>query len=153
MNGKIIGILLVIIVLGGGWYLLSKTPASAPTTDTAQTGAETTPAASSSAVTVTYTDEGFSPKEISIPLGTTVTFINQSTGKMWVASAMHPSHTVYSGTSLAQHCPDTTSSSFDQCASGDSFSFTFTKEGTWKYHDHVDASHGGSVIVTAAASI
>ncbi|MDO8566530.1 MAG: hypothetical protein Q7R58_00055, partial [bacterium] len=87
---------------------------------------------------------------------TTVIFTNQSTKNMWVASAMHPTHILYSGTSLSQHCPDTSNASFDQCAAGapgSSFSFTFNKEGrNWKYHNHVDASKFGNVIVTAATS-
>src|SRR3989344_2788172 len=54
-------------------------------------------------VTVTYDGSGFSPKEIVVKLGDTVTFVNASGGKMWVASAMHPTHTVYGGTSLYEH--------------------------------------------------
>src|SRR3989344_341887 len=157
MNGKTISILIVIIVILGGWYLLKGTPAKAPTTNTEQTPVATETAATTSVaspgVTVAYTDQGFSPNSITVSLGTTVTFVNQSSGGMWVASAKHPDHTVYSGTSLSQHCPDTTNSTFDACtasAPGGSYSFTFNKEGTWKYHDHVNASQFGTVIVTAA---
>jgi len=164
MNEKIVGIIAVIIVIVGGWFLLSSTPASAPQTATTEeipvtastTTTTTTTTTTSSTVTgatVVYTNQGFSPSSVIVPLGTTVTFINQSTGNMWVASAMHPTHIVYSGTSLSQHCPDTTNSAFDECAAdapGSSFSFTFNKEGAWKYHNHVNASQFGTVIVTAA---
>lgn len=158
---KLIGIVAVIIVLGGGWYLLSKSPAPAPTT-TVQTPAvtETTstttvaqPAAPS--VTVTYTDKGFSPKSVSVSVGTTVTFVNQSTSGMWVASAKHPSHTVYSGTDVSKHCPDTAGTAFDECTAvtaGGSYSFVFAKIGDWKYHNHVKSTDFGSVTVTAAAT-
>ncbi len=103
-----------------------------------------------SGVTVIYTDKGFSPGNVTIPLGTRVTFVNQSAKSMWVASVVHPSHSVYSGTSLSQHCPDTTNSSFDECtavAAGASYSFTFTKVGTWGYHNHVQAGDFGKVVV------
>lgn len=155
MEGKTLGIIVVvIIVIAGGWYLLKGTPASAPasTTET-QTPAPSGPA--TSGVTVTYTDEGFSPASVTVSLGTTVTFINQSSGDMWVASAMHPTHSVYSGTSLSQHCPSTTNDAFDECraeAPGSLYSFTFAKEGTWKYHDHLDATKFGSVVVTASTT-
>ena len=41
---------------------------------------------------------------------------------------------------------------FDACESvgpGESYSFTFTKADTWKYHDHVHATMFGTVVVTA----
>jgi plastocyanin len=68
---------------------------------------------------------------------------------MWVASAMHPAHVVYDGTTKDAHCAAgyTGPVPFDQCASGTSYSFTFTKAGEWKYHNHVNASQFGSVTV------
>ena len=66
---------------------------------------------------------------------------------MWVASAQHPTHTAYAGTSLSQHCDDATDTSFDQCKSGSSYSFTFNKAGTWAYHNHSNSSHFGRVLV------
>ena len=68
---------------------------------------------------------------------------------MWVASAQHPSHTVYAGTARQEHCPDTADTAFDQCAGESSgYSFTFEKVGTWNYHDHLNATVFGKVIVT-----
>lgn len=150
MNEKIVGSIAVIVVIAGGWYLLSKAPASTP--QTTMTAATTTNTTAPTGVIVAYTDQGFSPASVTVPLGTSVTFVNQGAGGMWVASAVHPTHTAYSGTSLSQHCPDTTNSTFDACAavaSGGSFSFVFDKEGSWKYHNHADASQTGIVIVTA----
>lgn len=164
MNRNSTGVIIVlIIVVAGGWYFLSDTKVKAPNTQTSTTNqmpiisstttdmvVETAP----SDATVAYTEKGFSPKSIAVTLGTTVTFVNQSSEGMWVASAAHPTHIIYSGISLNQHCPDTTNAAFDECAavaSGDSFSFTFNKEGTWKYHNHMNASQTGVVIVTASA--
>lgn len=163
MNGNHLGaIIVLLIVIAGGWFLLSRTPEKAPAADTADqslTTSTTTEQVATTTVpvvaTVTYTDQGFSPKDISIALGTTVSFVNQSTKKMWVASAKHPDHTVYSGTSLSQHCPDTTNSAFDECmavASSTSFSFTFNKVGVWKYHNHSNPSDLGSVTVATTTS-
>jgi plastocyanin len=69
---------------------------------------------------------------------------------MWPASAFHPTHTVYSGTSLSEHCPDTAGTAFDACKGflpGQSWSFKFTKAGTWKYHDHLNPGATGTIVV------
>ena len=156
MNGNVIGtIIVLIIVIVGGWFLLSGNQASAPstiTTDEAAVTSTTINVPPTPPTTIVYSDQGFSPASITVTVGTIVTFVNQSSDDMWVASAMHPTHTVYSGTSLSQHCPDTDNSTFDECkgdVSGSSFSFTFTKEGTWKYHDHLNPTRFGTIIVTA----
>lgn len=166
MNRNSTGVIIVLIIVGAsGWYFLSNTNVKAPDTQTPATnqmpviGSTTTDMiveTTTSDATVVYTEQGFSPKSIAVTLGTTVTFVNQSSEGMWVASAAHPTHTLYSGTGVSQHCPDTTNSAFDACAAvtpGDSFSFTFNKEGTWKYHNHLNASQTGAVVVTASASV
>lgn len=162
MNGNHIGaIVIVFIVVVGGWFLLTGNKAEAPVTETPVSSqmpviGSTTPEMivedPSPSVTVEYTDQGFSPKNITVSIGTTVTFVNKSSGKMWVASAPHPAHTAYSGTTLGQHCPDDTNSVFDQCTavtSGNSFSFTFNKSGAWNYHDHINSFRFGQVAVMA----
>lgn len=152
MEGRHIGIIVVVLlVLVGGWYMLSGTPAQAPVTSdqTVETDLPAAPVESGSVVV--YTDQGFAPPSITIPAGTKVTFMNQSTKNMWVASAMHPSHSVYSGTTLSEHCPDASGTAFDACgntAPGATYTFTFGKAGTWKYHDHIDASKFGTIVVT-----
>ncbi len=99
------------------------------------------------AITITYTDAGFAPGVVTIDKGTTVTFVNKSSGQMWVGSDPHPIHTDFSGTTTKNHCPDVTATAFDQCGTGTSFSFTFDKIGSWKYHNHVSASKVGVIIV------
>lgn len=103
------------------------------------------------AVTVRYIDNGFSPKTITIKKGTRVTFVDENAKEdMWVGADEHPTHTEYDGTSKNEHCiegkPSTTT--FDQCGKGATYSFTFDKVGTWGYHNHVVASDEGTVIVT-----
>ncbi len=86
--------------------------------------------------TVEYTESGFSPSRVIIPIGGTVTFVNHSTQDMRVASNPHPTHTDYQG--------------FDEGTSvgnGQSYSFTFTKAGTWGYHNHLSPNRGGQVVV------
>lgn len=117
----------------------------ATTTGSTSTNATGTPV---SAYTVRYSASGFSPQTMTVPLGTTVTFINQSGSEMWVASNVHPSHEAYDGTSLNEHCAASTSTTaFDECAAGSTYSFTFTKAGTWEYHNHRHPEYTGSIVV------
>lgn len=158
MNSRWLGALvLVIIVAGGGWYVYSHPVKPVPM----QTGEATSSGMAAMAnmplapAIVTYTDRGFSPASVTVAEGQSVTFVNRSSNRMWVASAVHPTHEAYDGTSKDQHCAAGYSgpAPFDECAavaSGGSYTFAFAKAGTWNYHNHMSASDTGEVIVTAA---
>lgn len=162
-------VVLVVVVGGGYWYWQSQqmpamsddgTSAAADVVDDAKGGdtasAQTPGSAVSATVTastgapmtatVTYNGSSFSPSTVTIAKGGTVTFTSSS-GSMWVASNPHPSHEGYSGTTRSQHCPDVAGTAFDQCAPGTSYSFVFQKSGSWGYHNHLNASMSGTVIV------
>lgn len=85
---------------------------------------------------VTYTDEGFSPSTVEILNGDTVQFVNKSSRPMWVASDIHPAHNILP-----------TFDQFGVSAFGESYQYTFNQSGEWKYHDHVNASEVGVIIV------
>jgi plastocyanin len=150
------------VVLIGGWYLISRnsTPSTTPVTTTApQTTTPTTGTSTptTAAATITYTDTGFSPAILTVAEGTTVTFVNQSSSPLWVASDPHPTHQGYDGTTLSQHCAPGYSGPipFDECTTigtGNSYTFTFTKAGTWGYHNHALESDQGTVVVTASTT-
>lgn len=163
MEGKTIGIVIaVLIVLAAGWYILKGTTVQAPTVmeqtvpegTAGGTATSSAPAQVMSTAVVTYTSQGFSPASITVKQGTTVSFVNQSSESVWVASGVHPAHTLYDGTDRATHCAAgyTGPTPFDECQPGQpgtTYTFTFTKAGTWKYHNHLDPSDTGSVTVTA----
>lgn len=99
-----------------------------------------------SVTVVTYTDDGFSPKSVTISQGDIVRFVNESSSRMWVASASHPTHTFYPEKTDG----DCLGSAFDQCEAVENSSeweFVFNKTGTHKYHNHVRASKTGTIIV------
>lgn len=101
-------------------------------------------------VTVTYTQNGFSPSPVNVRVGDTVRFVNDSGRSFWPASAFHPTHTAYPGSNITKCGTGEESRIFDACkalASGESYSFAFTEIGTWNYHDHMNASRFGSVVV------
>lgn len=164
MNSSALWVVVGILVIAGLGYWAYTAQAPAPATNVnVETPAATNPGSTDTGVgagagvdvgigdasaTVTYSASGFSPQEIAIKRGGTVTWNNSGGGAMWVASAQHPTHTTYSGTTLAAHCDDATDTSFDQCAAASTYSFTFDKVGTWPYHNHSNSSHFGRVIVT-----
>ena len=157
----IIGIVIVLVVLGG-FFLIGKdqvtqAPVSNEMPVLGEEGEgvpemivteEPMQPPSPQTATVTYTDSGFSPNELHIKSGGTVVFKNMSSGSMWPASAMHPTHNVYQ-----QHtgmCALIGGSNFDACgpiAPGVSWSFQFNSVGSWAYHDHTSPNFFGKIIV------
>lgn len=96
---------------------------------------------------VRYTDSGFEPDTITIEKGEEVTWIDESSTPMEVASDRHPTHTNYDGTSRSEHCEDGESDTFDQCSEGGSFEFEFEKTGEFGYHNHEASGDTGTVVV------
>lgn len=149
MNKTIIAIIIVAIVLAGGYFLLRGTYQPAPVVPqplseqtTPPLSVAQTPAAEEKVVT--YADSGYSPSTLTIKRGETVTFKNQSSRSMWIASAVHPTHKIYPTTGGCL------GSTFDACAGiqpGGSWSFKFDIPGTWKYHNHSSSGDTGTIVV------
>ncbi len=94
--------------------------------------------------TIIYSDAGFSPSSLTVSKGTSVTFRNDSSRQMWPASGPHPTHEAY------PEPGGCIGSKFDACAGidpGGSWTFEFNQVGTWRYHDHLNASLRGTIVV------
>jgi plastocyanin len=85
---------------------------------------------------VLITSSGFIPSTLTIKIGDTVTFVNKDSKPHWPASDPHPTHTNYPGFDALR-----------PLKTGESYSFTFTKQGAWGYHDHLNPSLRGTIIV------
>jgi plastocyanin len=93
---------------------------------------------------ILYSDSGFAPNPLRVPVGTVVTFVNNSSNKMWPASAVHPTHNEYPTTGGC------IGSTFDACRGiepGETWEFKFDIKGTWQYHDHLSPKSYGTIIV------
>lgn len=112
-----------------------------PTSDTSDSTSQSN--------TVYLTSSGFQPSELTIQQGETVTWVNNASQPMWIASDRHPTHTNYAGSSISEHCSngESTGPVFDQCSAGERYSFTFEQTGEWSYHNHENAGQTGTVIV------
>ena len=95
-------------------------------------------------------NSGFSPSSLTIHSGDTVKWTNRKTSASWPASAVHPTHKIYPGSDIAKCGTSSASTIFDACrglANGQSWSFTFTQVGSWNYHDHLNPSAWGTIVV------
>lgn len=103
-----------------------------------QAGITTSPSESPvvTAATVSISDTDFTPEKLVVKSGTTVVFTNNGQALHWPASDPHPAHTVLAGFDAKKGL-----------ATGESYSFTFSKAGTWGFHDHLNVQLKGSVVV------
>lgn len=110
----------------------TSTPTPPPASPTPSMTTTCTP------LTVAYTNSGFSPNRLTLtPTCRTVTFVNQTSRNMWVASDPHPTHTGFPA--------------FDAdrgMLPGESYTFTFPAGArTYNYHDHLNAASRGAIVV------
>lgn len=147
MNTKylLIASLIILLLLIGAVFIFnsSKRTSSVNTSSVEnQTQTEVSPIPSVSPTQtaveetkVTLTSDGFSPKSITIKKGSKVVWTNSSGKVATVDSAPHPVHTNYPPLNLG---------SFND---GDSLELSFPDSGSYKYHNHLNASHGGTITV------
>ncbi len=113
-----------------GQYQYPTTQQASPTTMQA-----TPTPAQQSQNTVTLTTNGFSPTSLTIKAGQTVTWVNKSGSDAAIDSNPHPVHTSYHPLNLGSF-PD-----------GGTLSLTFDKPGTYSYHNHLNPSEQGTIVV------
>jgi plastocyanin len=143
-KNNIIAIVVVLVLLIAGVLLFTSSNYSTLTNN--NPGPQNTPTGSVSGntVTVAYTDSGFSPKTVTVKKGDTVVFVDNASDAFRVASDPHPLHNGYPTTGGC------VASTFDSCsniAPGQSWPFVFDIVGSWGYHNHLNPSEKGTVIV------
>lgn len=140
MNKKLIIALVVIVVLGGGvWaYFATRPNASAPqaTEPSSETENQPSDTESETAAEIVYTDDGFSPKTLTVKAETNVRVVNQSSGPLQLSSDDHPTHTKH---------PELNMSTI---AAGSEGALEVKTVGTWGYHNHQKSSDKGTIVVT-----
>ena len=106
-----------------------------------QSGASTN---NSGGETINYTDAGFDRPNIIVANGSSVTWVSKRKDPQrptWVASDIHPEHTIYpefdQGRTLG----------YEPLPKDKTYTFKFEKTGRWEYHDHYDPDKKGVVTV------
>jgi plastocyanin len=138
----IIGIVIVGVVAIGGALAANKKPAATTSTAPAATSTHSTanetqsaPAAAASGVTIRYDSKGFEPAVTTVKAGDTVTVTNTESDNVQMDSDPHPTHTDEPELNVGLVKP------------GESKTFTITRKGTWGFHNHLDPSERGQIVV------
>lgn len=141
-------IFIVLVAVAGGAVLWSRTASPGQEQpEASQSNQQQSPVQTN---TIVYSETGYNPKELTVKRGETVIFENESSIGMWPASAIHPTHTAYPGSSILKCGTPEEQSAFDSCREigpGEEWSFRFNEKGSWKYHDHRIPTRNGTVIV------
>ena len=143
---KVIIAVVAILVIGLGIFALTRpdkdeAASSASTTQSTQvdddTDTSTTTPGSETAnsVTITFANGEFSPSSVTLNAGDTLKVVNNSSKSVEFSSDPHPSHTNNPELNIGDIEP------------GKTASITVKNKGTWGYHNHLDASQTGTVII------
>lgn len=137
-NSKVlIGVIVAVLVIVGAIFIFALSRGSNVTT----TNPTTQPIQPESTVNnvqqqvVTVTTTGFTPATLSIKAGSRVVWQNKSGQVVTVNSANHPTHQVYRPLNLGE---------FND---GSSVQLVFDKAGTYTYHNHLNDSQTGQIVV------
>ena len=126
-----IGILLILIFIGLFLFLNKNNPQRQQVKTVQQQGKLPDP----TIITVQLTKKGFDPASITIKAGDTVKWINQSGVDASLNSADHPTHKLY---------PFLNQGIF---GAGTAVQTKFDTKGTYSYHNHLEPTETGIVIV------
>ena len=139
---KSVIIILVVILLAAvagllGWYFTKEEPLSTTSTvtNTNTTATTNVEILKPPANTVWIMSGSFTPSVLTIEVGEKVTWVNKDDFIRRVASDPHPNST---------DLPELVSNDLEK---GESFSFSFTEEGEWSYHDYLNPIKHGKIIV------
>jgi plastocyanin len=115
-------------------------------------------------VQVSYTNKGFEPKTVTLSVGSSVVWTNESDKQMWVASDPHPSHNGLPGLdeegtdgNMQHHEEGYRNKTFwekiglfavaEAHGTHTVYKYTFVTKGSWGYHNHLSPNDTGKVIV------
>ncbi len=142
---KRVMIAVIAIVIGAGGYVLLRGSLDDKTTDsnkgsqtTTDSSSQASPddgAAQTAAATITYSNDGYSPATVTVKTGDTVVIRNDSSRDMQFDSDPHPAHT------------DNEELNVGIVEPGKSMSFVVKRTGTFGYHNHLNASDTGTIVV------
>ena len=133
MNKKALWtVIAAIIVIGGAigvYALMQQKNAGAPSSRVMSDSNKV------AAATITYSDSGFSPNKTTVKSGDAVAIKNTSSHAMQLDSNPHPVHT------------DDTELNIGTVSPGQTITFTVTKKGTFGFHNHLNPSDTGTIVI------
>jgi plastocyanin len=137
--------ILVIVVAGGVLWMFRKDPSATesinttPTNGSSDTSQSSTPndavTPTGSETVITYSDSGYSPSSVTVKAGDKVIIKNTSSRSMQFDSDPHPAHTINPELNVGS------------VPAGQEMSFVVDTKGTFGYHNHLNASQKGTIVV------
>jgi plastocyanin len=146
--GIIIGLIIIIILFFAFSIDLERLDKPSDNSQKPETGEVQLPTPAPNEILMS--SSGFTPATLTTQIGETITFKAFDDSNRWPASDIHPSHINYPGSNINKCFTIEQNDIFDSCGGllkGSTFKFTFTEPGTWKYHDHLQPSKKGMIIV------
>ncbi len=148
-KSSVIVVIIVVVVLAAGAFALTKnkdktsdanteaptTSQTASNTNQTQNTEQQAAGTETDGTTITYSNDGFSPSTLTVKSGTTVTIKNSSSKVLQFDSNPHPDHT------------DNPELNVGTVSPGKSATFTVTKTGSHGYHNHLNTSDTGTLVV------
>lgn len=129
-----------VLLIGAGFLLLnqtSQTPTSSlvETEETQTVEPRPTDQAEVEGEMIGLTESGFTPRTLTIQAGSMVVFTNNTGRIATVDSDVHPTHRLYPILNKGNFGP------------GEKHEVTFEETGTFTYHNHLNSSQTGTVII------
>lgn len=140
MRRIIIGVVVLALIAAGAFFLAQNAAEKETSNNTGTTRTESEPAAEpaeeqQTETIISFSGSGFDPDPLTVPVGTTVTVTNNSSQTIQFDSDPHPQHT------------DNTELNLETISPGESDTFIANTVGTFGYHNHLNPSQTGTLIV------
>jgi plastocyanin len=137
MNTKLIGIAVILLIVGVAVMFAIKRGNAPPAATSVEENVTEAPSVTAALQepAVMITAKGFEPQTLTVKSNTTVTWTNKSGGVANVSSANHPTHLLYPPLNLGN------------VEDGKTVSLSFDTPGTYTYHNHLNPTQFGKIIV------
>jgi len=135
LRGLLVAAVLIVIIIAGGVFIYGKSAKKDVSNNQASPTEQTQATSQDGAQVITLTPDGFSPATLTVKAGTKVRWVNKSGQLGQVDSDPHPVHTSFPPMN------------FDGFSDGSSVELVFDKTGTYHYHNHLNPSQTGTVVV------
>lgn len=137
----IFGAVLLLIAIAGAAFLIQHDRALAPAPQSSSGTVDT----NGQSTIITYTDAGFSPPNVTVSPGTTVTWSNQSSRKLWVVDASLNVDGCVQGNGALNECA--------AISAGGTYSYTVPATGTITYSNREHREDTGTITVSGGSGI
>ena len=141
-TGTVITGIIAVVLVVAGFFIIGgedsndeQNTSQTASTSQSTNGSNTTAQPAAAKAVITYNGSLFSPSQTTVNKGDTVTIKNDSSETIDIESTPHPIHT------------DNPQLNLGEIKAGASKSFTVSKTGSWGYHNHLNETQTGTIVV------